>query len=110
MLVLEQQSLAYTHADVGARLLENWKVPASIWEPVSAHHDPENGGEYIIAASAIHIADAWVNTYRSGSGEFAAAIKTTALERMGIEIDEMDSIGSSAGEQTNALLRQFMAH
>ncbi len=112
MLVLEQQSLGYTHADFGAQLLEYWKVPASIWEPVGAHHDPDKGGEYVIAASAIHIADAWVNTHRSGSsdGNLALAIKPIALESLSIDIEELDSIGSSAGEQIIAQVRQFTPH
>ena len=31
------------------------------------HHEPRKGGEYSLATSAIHIADAWVNTNRVGS-------------------------------------------
>ena len=30
LYVMEQQQLSYTHAEVGGRLLERWKVPQSI--------------------------------------------------------------------------------
>ncbi len=112
LFALEQQSLGYTHADIGALLLENWNVPESIWQPVRAHHDPQNGGEYVVTACAIHIADAWVNTNRSGSsgGKFSVDIETSALQTMGIDKQDLDLIGRSAGVETMALVRQFMAH
>jgi HD-like signal output (HDOD) protein len=112
LFTLEQQSLGYTYAEIGAKLLEYWKVPESIWQPVLAHHDPQSGGEYLVTASAIHIADAWVNTNLSGSSGsgFPLDIDISALQVIGIDKENLDLIGKSAGVQTKALVRQFMAH
>ncbi len=36
----EQTLLGYTHADVGARLLESWQLPIEISEAIASHHEP----------------------------------------------------------------------
>ena len=112
MYGLERDRLEYSHAEIGGRLLELWKVPQSIWEPVATHHDPRQGGEYALAASAVHIADAWVNTHRIGSsgGGFELQIDPDAMQRIGVDVDELDRIGALACEQIHAVVRQFMGH
>lgn len=112
MYRLERNILDYSHAEIGGRLLEYWKLPQSIWEPVVTHHEPRKGGEYSLTACAIHIADAWVNTHHlgsSGSG-FELSINPEALERLGVDLEELERIGALAAEQTNAVVRQFMGH
>ncbi len=112
MYILERNILDYSHAEIGGRLLEYWKLPQSIWEPVVTHHEPRKGGEYSLAACAIHIADGWVNTNFRGSsgGGFELSISPEALERIGVDIEEVGRIGALAAEQTNAVVRQFMGH
>lgn len=109
---LENEILNYTHADIGARLLEMWNLPQSIWEPVGRHHDPGNSGEYQLAACAIHLADAWVNTHRIGrSGDGAELmIDEAALFRIDIESEQISEIGQVARAQTAGLARLFMNH
>ncbi len=112
MYGLERDRLEYSHAEIGGRLLEFWKVPQSIWEPVATHHDPRRGGEFAHAACAVHIADAWVNTHRIGSsgGGFELQIDPDAMSLIGVDIDELDRIGAIACEQIHAVVRQFMGH
>jgi diguanylate cyclase (GGDEF)-like protein len=37
---LEQETLGLRHAEIGARILEAWGIPASICQVVRKHHDP----------------------------------------------------------------------
>jgi len=112
LYLLERNILDYSHAEIGGRLLEFWKLPQSIWEPVATHHEPHKGGEYSLAACAIHIADAWVNTNQLGSSGSGFELSTSpeALERIGVDAKEVDRIGALAREQTQAVVRQFMGH
>ncbi len=112
MFLLEQERLDYCHADIGARLLELWQLPPSIWEPVACHHHPGLASEYEPASCVIHIADAWVNTQRGGSSgsAFELEIEPYALQRVNIEIEEIGRIGDNAGELTRAVARQFLNH
>ncbi len=112
MFMLERQLLGYTHADIGERLLESWKVPESITAPVGSHHDPGANGEYAPAASAIHVADAWVNTNRLGSTGscYLLELDHDALASLGLDAENLHQIGLAAGQQTQEVLRQFLSH
>lgn len=109
---LERNLLGYSHTEIGARLLESWKLPQSIWEPVATHHNPTSSGEFAHAACAIHIADAWVNTNRAGSTGscYLLEMDQDALQLIGIEIAELHQIGLDSAGQTQGVVRQFMNH
>lgn len=112
MFAQEIQLLGYTHADIGQHLLDAWKVPASITAPIARHHDPGAGGEYAPAACAIHVADAWVNTNRLGSTGscYLLELDHDALASLRLDAENLHQIGLAAGEQTQQILRQFLAH
>ena len=112
MFQLERNLLGYSHTEIGARLLESWKLPQSIWEPVATHHNPASSGEFASAACAIHIADAWVNTNRTGSTGscFLLEMDQDALQLIGIDVAELHQIGLEAAGQTHEVVRQFMSH
>jgi HD-like signal output (HDOD) protein len=112
LFVLEQERLSYTHAEIGGRMLEFWKVPQSIFEPVAFHHRPDQSGEFAIMSSAVHIADAWVNKYAVGSsGErFTPDIHPEAIRLLGIEESELDEVWRIAGDDINDVIKQFVSH
>ena len=91
--------------DSGLKTIE-W---GSIWEPVATHHNPSSSGEFANAACAIHIADAWVNTNRTGSC-FLLEMERDALQSIGIDTAELHQIGLEAAGQTLEVVRQFMNH
>jgi len=109
---LEREILSYSHADIGGCLLEFWKLPQSIWEPVAMHHNPAASGEFMLTACAIHIADAWVNANHTGSSgsRFDFDIDPEALELVGVDMDAVENAARIAGQQTQAVVRQFMGH
>jgi putative nucleotidyltransferase with HDIG domain len=112
LFLMEREILNYSHADIGARLLELWNLPQSIWEPVSKHHEPGQSDEYQLSACAIHIADAWVNTHRIGrSGDsIELLIDEVALRRIDIDSERVSEIGQMARQQTREVARLFMSH
>jgi HD-like signal output (HDOD) protein len=59
-LALEIELFGVTHADVGARLLAIWGLPATIVDAVQYHHDPGSAPEACRRlASIVHFADVW---------------------------------------------------
>lgn len=109
---LEHEILGYTHADIGGHLLEFWKLPQSICEPVATHHNPAGGGEFMLSACAIHIADAWVNSNQADSSgnSFRVDVSQEALEHVGLDMETVERAAHSASQQTQAAVRQFMGH
>ncbi len=112
MYLLELEMLSYSHADIGGRLLEFWKIPQSIWEPVTTHHNPVAAGEFVLTACTVHIADARINSNRIGSsgGRFELGIDSEVFELIGVDTDAVEKAALVAAEQTLAVVRQFMSH
>jgi putative nucleotidyltransferase with HDIG domain len=107
---LEKDALGYTHAEAGGRLLRNWRVPDSIYEPVMCHHQLDESSDYLQVTAAIHIADAWVNNHHKGSsGEhFELTINPLATEALSIQIYELDEIWELAKDDINSVVKQFL--
>lgn len=112
LYILEEARLSYTHAEIGGRLLEFWKVPQSIYEPVGFHHKPEQSAEFMTMTCAVHIADAWVNKNLVGSsGErFTPPIHPEATRLLGIEESELDEVWRLSVDEIYDVIKQFAAH
>ncbi len=54
----EQRILGIDHAEVGARLLESWNLPAYLAEVVRWHHEPGKDPGQAVVAGLVHVADA----------------------------------------------------
>jgi HD-like signal output (HDOD) protein len=52
---VEHELLGFTHAEVGALLLERWNLPASLTMPVRFHHRYEEATDFAREAALVHI-------------------------------------------------------
>jgi HD-like signal output (HDOD) protein len=52
---MELSVLGYTHADVGAALLQRWNLPASLVVPVRYHHRYADAPEFTRESALIHL-------------------------------------------------------
>ncbi len=110
--IFEQQQLEYNHADIGGRLLESWKVPQSIHEPVSYHHNPLQTHEFALVTSAVHIADIWVNRQLPcNSGESVdPPLDSEAMKLLNLQEDELEEIWAPAADEIDGIVSQFLKH
>lgn len=54
----EQQIFGFSHSELGAEVLKEWRIPESITQPILYHHNPEKAPpEYRDAAFVIQVAD-----------------------------------------------------
>lgn len=51
----EHEALGFTHAEVGALLLERWNLPASLTMPVRFHHRYDEATDFAKEAALVHI-------------------------------------------------------
>jgi putative nucleotidyltransferase with HDIG domain len=72
----EKQVLGTDHAEVGACLLENWKLPADLVEAVANHHRPVVKPEPKLSAVA-HLADCLAHLSGSAPGWEAYAVRVS---------------------------------
>lgn len=108
--VLEWNALGYTHAEAGGRLLQSWRVPDSIYEPVLFHHRIAETSDFAQVAAAIHIADVWVNKHHRGSsGErFELELSPLSTQILNLQVYELDEIWELAKDEINAVVKQFL--
>lgn len=54
---IEEIAFGYNHAELGAALLKEWGLPASLVEPVRYHHQPDLAKRFATEASILHLAN-----------------------------------------------------
>jgi putative nucleotidyltransferase with HDIG domain len=71
LYALELDTFGYSHAHIGALLLESWALPEALQDAVIGHHAPTVADGQGQAAAIVHLAEALAN--RSGIGGFCEA-------------------------------------
>lgn len=64
---VERERLGFDHGEVGGILLQRWKIPARVAEPVGFHHCSLRAGQYPREASILHLADLISHALELGS-------------------------------------------
>jgi HD-like signal output (HDOD) protein len=83
---IEGGILGYTHAAVGGKLLEKWRIPASISEPVACHHSPDKARVFPLETAFVHLADIICKSMGiSSNGEgYVPPLEESSWERLDI--------------------------
>ena len=91
----ERASLGFDHAEAGARLLERWKLPASLVTAVRCHHVPTEAPDSPLAA-LVHIADTICLTLGIGLGVdgMAYALDPNALRMLNLTESDFEQVAS----------------
>ena len=58
---VERIAFGYDHAELGAALLNEWALPASLVVPVQFHHTPDQAKRFATEASVLHLANIVAN-------------------------------------------------
>jgi putative nucleotidyltransferase with HDIG domain len=102
----ERRVLGVDHAEIGAKILENWRLPESVVEPVRWHHDPDRCTEHQQTADLVHAADYLVLTTGLGAGldglqhRIAASVK----ERLQLTTEVIESVLSRLVDRMSAMM------
>lgn len=111
-LAAEHGRLGFDHAAVGGALLQKWKIPANIAEPVACHHSPNGAEQFPLEAAIIHLADIICHAMEFGfSGErLVPPLAPAAWERLGLPPSMLATIIRQAEpqlEETFAILTEW---
>lgn len=97
----ELEVLGVTHADVGRWLLERWKLPGKLVEPVALHHAPHLAREAPLTTAIVHLANilcAAVGIGDSGDQRMAP-LSATAWNLLGITMEQVEETVGELDEQ-----------
>jgi putative nucleotidyltransferase with HDIG domain len=91
---VESETIGIDHAEVGAALLENWRLPESLQEPVRHHHRPAGAGQYPDEAAVIHFADILANALQFGSSGVCIVPEADvdAWTRVGLPVSQLANV------------------
>ncbi|NCO52221.1 MAG: HDOD domain-containing protein [Deltaproteobacteria bacterium] len=104
--LVEQQTLGYDHATVGGALLEMWKIPLNLSEPVACHHNPDAALKYALEAAIIHIADIFCHAFELGAapGWPVPILNKPAWQRLDIRLAQLEPLLDQSFEQIDETL------
>jgi len=92
---VEQALLGFTHADIGAVLLERWNLPPSLTEPVRFHHAFTNATEHAKEAALIHLGSKVSHLMEQDPGDEALTaldVDPQAWAQAGCSPDELGEV------------------
>jgi HD-like signal output (HDOD) protein len=93
-LELELERLGFDHAELGGALLKKWKIPTSICEPVTCHHNPASAEQFRLETALIHLADIICHAMELGQGaEWGVPpLDENAWERLGLSAHMLGNV------------------
>jgi putative nucleotidyltransferase with HDIG domain len=109
MVDCEREVVGFTHAQLSARALQFWKLPEEIQTAVRDHHSSSGPSAQGIPLS--HILDA-ANQYANSAGLAILVVNhdaadPAAVERLGLDTDELQAVLAEFREENNAMAAYF---
>jgi putative nucleotidyltransferase with HDIG domain len=107
----ERSVLGVDHAEVGAALMEKWKLPVTLVDIIRHHHNPSLAAEKTLDASIVHLSDILVHALEFGnSGErYVPALDENAWDQIGLPVNELSSLLQRIKLQADDLARTFLS-
>lgn len=91
---VEHEELGTDHGEIAGWLVEKWRFPACLAEPIALHHTPSRARVARDETAIVHVANALVRAlgYGSGGDRRLALIDPTAWTRLALTPDTLDAI------------------
>ncbi len=107
----ERSVLGVDHAEVGAALMEKWKLPVTLVDIIRHHHNPSLAVEKTLDASIVHLSDILVHALEFGnSGErYVPALDENAWDQIGLPVSDLSSLLQRIKLQADDLARTFLS-
>jgi HD-like signal output (HDOD) protein len=108
---VEMEKLGFSHAAVGGALIDTWRLPATLEEVVTHHHDPRNSTRFPVEAAIVHLADIIAHALEIGnSGEsHVPPLENEAWERLGLQPSVLEVIVDQLERQFQETLHSMVA-
>ena len=106
---VEQELLGFGHGEVGARLLEMWRLPDAFQTAVRYHHTPLQAEQHRLETAIVHLADIIAASVHNADAETGRVppMDPQAWELVGLPIDSMEALireADNAFEEARAVI------
>ena len=92
---IEREALGFTTAEVGAELLERWRLPRQLWEPIRCQHAPGAAHAHPWEAAALHVARAVTDRFEP---ELKTAGRCGDLDALPVADEALAMLGLGAAQ------------
>jgi len=91
--IAEKEIIGFSHADVGAALMQSWKLPDSLIEIAKYHHEPGLAKDYKEDVATIHIANYIANSIDEDSNHsgIITPLDDRTWETTGLSLETLDT-------------------
>lgn len=105
MIEAEMELLGASHGEIGRWLLEQWKLPAKLIEPIALHHTPHLAREAPLTTAIVHLADILcIATDIGDSGDAKIPpLSHEAWGRLGLTMEQIEETLCEIDEQEIAM-------
>jgi putative nucleotidyltransferase with HDIG domain len=95
-VVAENMIIGTDHAEIGARILAHWNLPADVINAVRWHHDPDSPDASNLQMDVVYLANLLCQTQETSgaAGGHAVELSSTVIDRLGIQLDQFESISA----------------
>lgn len=106
----ERAVLGTDHAEVGAALIEHWKLSPTLAEAVRHHHRPNAATGHPVETAAVHVADVFALALESGTSgqKLPHPLNYAAWNRLGLAPMVVDPILTDVEAQMEDVLALFL--
>jgi len=104
-VVAENMILGTDHAEIGARILAHWNLPADIINAVRWHHDPDSSDVSNAQVDVVYLANLLCQTPDTSGQAAGHAIDLSpaVIERLGIQLDQFENISEKIAHWVDGL-------
>ena len=104
-VVAENMILGTDHAEIGARILANWNLPAEVINAVRWHHDPDSPDASSMQMDVIYLANILCQTPDTSGPDAGHAVELSpaVIDRLGIQLDQFESISEKVAHWVDEL-------
>jgi HD-like signal output (HDOD) protein len=104
-VVAENMILGTDHAEIGARILAQWNLPADIINAVRWHHDPDASDVPNTQVDVVYLANLLCQIPGTGAQAAGHAIELSpaVIERLGIQLNQFEAISEKVARWVDEL-------
>jgi len=106
----EQRVLGFDHADAGAALAQNWRLPESLIDVIRYHHTPSKATQYLTEAAVVHLADIMVTStgiFGHSGDKHVPPLDSAAWTHLGLDEQQVPTIMRQVTDKMAGLSSAF---
>lgn len=108
---IEREVFGTDHAEIGARILQNWSFPEQIISAVRWHHEPEMAPQSNQLIDVVHVANVLCLMIGMGAGRegLQYRLSDAAVQRVGLKNGQLEWVATNAVGWVEEILLSFSA-